>query len=197
VPVTVSGAQGTVDGRIKVHTDDGPTITCRKVVMATGYETSPGIPRRSFDIVSSWAIATQPISPARLWHERCLVWEAADPYLYMRTTVDNRILVGGEDSALRSPVRRASAIAAKSKKLLDKAVELTGLADLKIDYAWAGAFAENPKGMPVFRPLQELPGSYAVLGCGGNGITFSMIGAQIVSARIAGRTDKDALLFDS
>ena len=36
---------------------------------------------------------------------------------------------------------------------------------------------------------------WAVMGFGGNGITFSMIAAQIVAAALAGRPDPDAALF--
>ncbi len=193
-PVTVTTSERAGDD-IRVKTKDGPTILCGHLVMATGYEASAAIPRGSFDIVSSWAIATQPIKPRRFWRGRCLVWEASDPYLYMRTTADNRIVIGGEDAAVAAPSRREAAIPAKSKKLLEKAKELTGLDDLECAYSWAGAFAENPKGLPVFRPLDDVRGGYAILGCGGNGITFSLIGAQIIREWIGGKTDPDASLF--
>lgn len=38
-------------------------------------------------------------------------------------------------------------------------------------------------------------GSFSVMGFGGNGITFSVIGAQVIAAAIAGRPDPDADLF--
>lgn len=193
-PVTVTTSERDGDD-IRVQTKEGPTVLCRNLVMATGYEASPAIPKGSFDIVSSWAIATQPIKPRQFWRDRCLVWEASDPYLYMRATADNRIVIGGEDAAVAAPSRRAAAIPAKSKKLLDKARELTGLDVLECAYSWAGAFAENPKGLPVFKPIEGVKGGYAILGCGGNGITFSVIGAQIIRAWIGGKCDPDAGLF--
>jgi glycine/D-amino acid oxidase-like deaminating enzyme len=36
---------------------------------------------------------------------------------------------------------------------------------------------------------------FAALGYGGNGITFSMLSAQVLSAAIGGRDDPDADLF--
>ena len=36
---------------------------------------------------------------------------------------------------------------------------------------------------------------YAVMGYGGNGITFSMLAAQLPTSEIAGRKDPDAELF--
>jgi glycine/D-amino acid oxidase-like deaminating enzyme len=29
--------------------------------------------------------------------DEVLIWNTADPYLYVRTTADNRVLVGGRD----------------------------------------------------------------------------------------------------
>lgn len=182
-------------GRLVLATADGPRITASKVVFATGYETVQGVPRDAFDIVSSWAIATKPIAPERFWQDRCLIWEASDPYLYLRSTVDHRIVGGGEDSGLRSAARRARAVPLKSRKILRKVGSLLGLEGLEVDYAWAGAFAESPTGLPVFTPLAHLPGAFAILGCGGNGITFSVIAAQFVRSWVAGKPDRDADIF--
>lgn len=170
-------------------------ITAQKVVLATGYETVPGLPRNLFDITSSWAIATEPIADDDFWPRRCLIWEAADPYLYMRATADNRILAGGEDSALNDPERRDAAIAAKSAKLLKSIETLLPGRSLKIAYAWAGAFATSPTGLPVIQELDDMPGCLAILGCGGNGITFSMIASEIATKWAMGKDDKDADLF--
>ncbi len=193
-PCTVVDAVSTRDG-IVLNTATGEQITSKKAVFTTGYEVIAGIPRDAFDIISSWAVATQPLSVSELWPGRCLIWEAADPYLYLRTTADNRILAGGEDSKLTSASRRAAAIPAKSKALLRKLQTLLGKPDLKIDYAWAGAFADSPTGLPVIKELPNLPGAMAILGCGGNGITFSTIAAQIVRQWAAGKKDSDLDLF--
>lgn len=181
--------------QVRLAIRDGQVITCRRAVFATGYEVVGGIPRDAFEIVSSWAIATKPIRADRFWPTRCLIWEAADPYLYVRATADNRILAGGEDSGLTDAARRKAAIPAKAEKLLHKVRTLLSLPDLEIDYAWAGAFADSPSGLPVFRELPDLPGVFAILGCGGNGITFSVIAADVVTAWVNGRHDPDADLF--
>lgn len=182
------------NGAIELTTTAGP-LRVKKAVLATGYEVVPGLPRDAFDVISSWAIATQPLSADKLWPGRCLIWEASDPYLYARTTSDNRILVGGEDSKLTSPGRREDAIPKKAKALLRKIETLLGRSDLRIDYAWAGAFADSPTGLPVIKELPGLAGAMAILGCGGNGITFSAIAAQIVRQWARGRKDPDLDLF--
>lgn len=176
-------------------TSQGGTINATRVVFATGYETIKGLPTSKFDITSSWAIATKPIAPERLWPTRCLIWEASDPYLYMRTTADHRILIGGEDSGLTDPDRRDAAIPAKSEKLLRAAKALLPNLELEVAYAWAGAFAVSPTGLPIITELDGRKNQFAILGCGGNGITFSMIAAQLVLAWAKGNRDRDMDLF--
>jgi len=183
--------------RVTLKTSEGTSLACRKAIFATGYEVIEGLPRRAFEIVSSWAIATKPVSSDALWYDRCLIWEAADPYLYIRATADNRVLIGGEDSGLTDAKRRAAAIPSKSQALIRKGRRLLSNPTLEIDYAWAGAFAESHTGLPVFEELEDLPDVFAILGCGGNGITFSMIAAEIVSKWVGGTRDADADLFSS
>ena len=71
---------------IRLGTGTGAVIRCKKAVFATGYETIKGLPTGRFDITSSWAIATKRVEARKLWPTRCLLWEASDPYLYVRTT---------------------------------------------------------------------------------------------------------------
>lgn len=180
---------------VSLITGTGGEIHARRVVFATGYEVAHGLPRGPFEITSSWAIATRPLPPEAFWPGRCLIWEAADPYLYLRTTADNRIVAGGEDSGLTDPARREAAIPVKSEKILAALAELLPGRDFRIAYAWAGAFAESPTGLPLFEPIAGMPNCLAILGCGGNGITFSMVASDIVTRWAKGQTDPDWDLF--
>ena len=181
--------------RVRLTTAEGNVLSARRVILTTGYEVVPSLPKDAFEIVSSWAIATKPLQASEFWPGRCLIWEAADPYLYLRTTHDRRILAGGEDSGLTNPERRAEAVPAKAQHLINKVRKLLGKPDLEIDYAWGGAFADSPKSLPVFKPVDGVAGAFAVLGSGGNGITFAMLAASVVKSWLAGRTDRDAHLF--
>lgn len=183
------------NGRVRLTAEDGVMLTCQRAIFATGYEVIDGLPKSAFEIVSSWAIATQPLDDATFWPERCLIWEAADPYLYLRSTADGRILAGGEDSGLTQPARRAAAIPAKAARLLAKVKRMLSRDDYVVDYAWAGAFADSSTGLPVFTALPDMPHVMSVLGCGGNGITFSVIASDVVTSWVRGRRDPDADLF--
>lgn len=180
---------------VTLTTASGGTITCRRAVFATGYEVVDGLPRDKFEITSSWAIATKPLPPEAFWPGRCLIWEAADPYLYLRATADNRIVAGGEDSGLKDADRRDAAVPAKAQKILASLNALLPGRAFEIDYAWAGAFAESPTGLPLIEPVDGLPNCLAILGCGGNGITFSMVAAEIAVAWARGKADPDWDLF--
>ena len=66
-------------------TDSGHEVRAKHAVFATGYELVDLVRPRGHKVLSTWAMATAP-QPGRLWPSRCLIWEAADPYLYLRTT---------------------------------------------------------------------------------------------------------------
>ena len=181
--------------QVAVLTTSGMSVIAKKAVFATGYEALPSIPRDQYKLISTWAIATKPLPADAFWPSRCLVWEAADPYLYMRPTSDNRILVGGEDSDLSDAERRDAATPRKAQRLLAKVEKLLPGRTLKIDYAWAGTFADSPTGLPYLSEVADLPNCFALLGCGGNGITFSAIAGELITAWASGRRDADADLF--
>lgn len=58
-------------------------------------------------------------------------------------------------------------------------------------YAWAGSFGASPTGSPSIGAVPSMRNCFAALGYGGDGITFSMLSAQVLSAAIAGRDDPD------
>lgn len=181
---------------VEVVSKDGITLRASHAIMATGYEMIEGLPAPEVEIVASWAIATKPVSARSFWPRRCLIWEASQPYLYMRSTQDDRILIGGEDMKVSSPDQRRKLIAAKSRRLLAKAQRLLKRDDLELDFAWAGAFAESSNGLPVLRQHPELSRVFTILGAGGNGITFGVIGAAMARAWVEGKRDPDGDLFD-
>lgn len=63
------------------------------------------------------------------------------------------------------------------------------------EYQWSAAFGVTADGLPMIGPVPGLDNVYAAMGYGGNGITFSQIAAEIVSATILGHDDPDSQLF--
>ena len=179
---------------VRLETRDGQFITAKHVVFCTGYELLKHATPRGYKVISTWVLATKP-QPRRLWPGRSLIWEAADPYLYMRTTSDGRIIAGGEDEPFSDETLRDKMIPRKIAAIAGKAARIFPPADYEADYTWAGSFGESPTGLPAIGPISGFPRCYAVLGFGGNGITFSMLAAQLVSRHMQGIKDPDAGLF--
>jgi glycine/D-amino acid oxidase-like deaminating enzyme len=142
------------------------------------------------DLNSTYAFVSEPLEeiPASL-HET-IFWNTEKPYLYMRVTPDNRILVGGADEKFKDTSRRDRLIDKKEKSLL-KGIQrvLPGLS-LIPDFTWAGTFGVTKDALPYIGAHPDFPNSYFVLGFGGNGITFSVMGMKILSDAMAGRPNK-------
>jgi glycine/D-amino acid oxidase-like deaminating enzyme len=178
-----------------VLTDTAATIRARHVVFATGYELLKGLPHKGHSIATTWAITTR-AQPHGLWAGRGFIWEASDPYLYVRVGPDGRIICGGEDETFSDAPTRDALTESKVAALEAKLSRLLPHVDARADYAWCGNFGASTTGTPSIGPV--VPGMkhcYAVLGYGGNGITFSMMAAQILRGHISGDGDADADLF--
>ncbi|MBP7608467.1 MAG: FAD-binding oxidoreductase [Steroidobacteraceae bacterium] len=180
--------------RVALATADGPVVHARYAVFATGYEVVKHVHPRGFKVQSTWAMATAP-QPARLWPSRCLIWEAADPYLYLRTTLDGRVIVGGEDEEFSDEKKRDALIPSKIAAIRGKLKLLLPALDTTPDFAWAGCFGASASGLPAIGAIPGAARCFAVMGYGGNGITFSVIAAQIIQRAILGLPDPDAELF--
>lgn len=182
---------------VTATTPEGMHIRARHVVLATGYAgqrwLKPSVARNR----SSYAFITDPIDPALLGPlNTTMVWESARPYLYMRTTGDHRLLIGGEDDTVDIAARRDRRVESKTGTLLKKAARLFPQLPLRPAFSWAGTFAETKDGLPFFGPHPQWgPRVQFAMAYGGNGITYSMIGAQMLRARIERRRHPLAGLF--
>ena len=182
------------NSRVRLTLADGRHITSKHAVFCTGYEIAPKIRPKGYKVISTWVLATKP-QPHNLWKGKNLIWEAADPYLYLRTTADGRIIAGGEDEEFSDEEKRNALTAKKIEAIARKAKALIPQADFKPDFTWTGCFGESPHGLPAVGQVPGLPRCYTVMGFGGNGITFSMLAAELVSRHMQGIKDPDAELF--
>ncbi|PBC07678.1 FAD-binding oxidoreductase [Mesorhizobium sp. WSM3859] len=179
---------------VTVATRQGPRIHAGHLVLATGYELLDIVPRTGHRLISTWAIATRP-QPEKIWPLAALIWEASDPYLYLRATSDGRVICGGEDEEFTDEERRDALTAQKTVRLEEKLGKIFPRLDTAAEFAWTGSFGATDTGLPIIGSVPGHPRIYAVMGYGGNGITSSQIGSEIVCASIAGREDADANLF--
>lgn len=179
----------------ELSTDKGHKILCKQVVVAAGFEAGQFLPATVMKLTSTYAILSEPVAPDHLWKDRSLIWETKDPYIYIRTTAANRIIVGGEDEEFRNPVKRDDLLRAKTSRLEKKFLKLFPHIPFKTDMAWCGTFSSTDDGLPYIGEWPGIPGMHFALGYGGNGITFSMNAAQMIRNTIMGKEDERYKVF--
>ncbi|MBX3253248.1 MAG: FAD-binding oxidoreductase [Chitinophagaceae bacterium] len=168
-----------------LHT--GATVRCKKIVYCVGYESASMIKEKFVDLISTYAIVSEVAPAASRKYKDLLIWNTADPYMYMRTTDDGRMLIGGEDEEFRDPQKRDALIGKKEQKLLTSFEKHLPHIPFQSDFAWAGTFGETKDGLPYIGEHKGFKNSYFVLGFGGNGITFSVTGMEMLSDWLTGK----------
>ena len=180
---------------VKLQTSDGCIIECRKLVIACGYESQRYIPKKMEQFHSTYAIASEPIRMNEFWFKNAVIWETATPYLYLRTTKDHRIIIGGKDDPFSNPKKRDSLLDVKARHLEEAFKKLFPLIPFKIDFQWAGTFASTKDGLPFIGSIPQRLHTYFTLGYGGNGITFSVIAANLIRDSVSGKSNPDKNIF--
>jgi len=192
--VEVLEALSDPDG-VSLVTDAGHVVRARAVVFCCGYEFPQGVPTPGAQVISTWAMASKPRQPCPVWLRDMLVWEASDPYLYFRMGGDGRLIVGGEDEPSPTAHEDKAKLKRKCATLADKLQALLPEVAFEVDYSWAGAFGASATGLPSIGPVAGMDHTWAVMGFGGNGITYSVIASQIVATQVRGGEDPDADLY--
>ena len=180
---------------VTLITDAGHAVRARQVVFCCGYEFPKGVPTPGAKVISTWALATKSRTACPAWLRDTLVWEASDPYLYFRMGGDGRLIVGGEDEDSPDAHQDEARLKRKCAAIAAKLQALVPALDFEVDYSWAGAFGESATGLPSIAPVPDMDHAWAVMGFGGNGITYSVIASQVVAAAIRGQVDPDADLY--
>lgn len=165
-----------------VTTKTGQKIKAQKIIYAIGYESAHLIKEKFVDLKSTFAMVSEIDEKGSEKLNNTLFWNTSDPYLYMRTTSDGRVLIGGGDEDFRDPEKRDAIIDKKEKEILRDLKDLLPNYHFYTDFTWAGTFGETKDGLPYIGEHKDFPNSYFVLGFGGNGITFSVTGMEMASA---------------
>ncbi|WP_432221217.1 NAD(P)/FAD-dependent oxidoreductase [Flavobacterium sp. TMP13] len=178
-------------------TEKGHKITAKKIVAAPGFESESLLKEKVMQLNSTYVFVSKPLKEEDFWNEKCLIWETARPYIYVRTTKDNRIMVGGFDEDFQNPKKRDALMEQKNKAILKRFKKLFPDSKIEVDFYWCGTFGETKDGLPFIGEHKEHPNMYFALGYGGNGITFSVIAAEMIKDLYLDKpTDSDLFAFD-
>lgn len=186
----------TIRGGVLANLANSTTVRTKHLVLASGYESQHWLDQKVARNRSTYAFVTDPIPEQLGPLKNCILWESARPYLYMRRTADGRLIAGGEDDAIDIALKRDALVQRKAEKLCKKVAKLWPDLTVEPAFAWAGTFAETEDGLPFFGPHEQYgPRVHFAMAYGGNGITYSAIGAGILHDRIEGRRHACARLF--
>lgn len=180
---------------VELITRDGYRVKAKKLIYATGYEAVNYIDERIVHLKSTYATISEPLSLEKpYWKNEMMIWNTADPYLYMRIMGD-RIIVGGHDENFYSPAKRDKLIGKKTKQLSADIRKLFPHIPFIPEFSWTGTFGSTKDGLPYIGIYPKLPNGYFALGFGGNGIVFSLVAAELISTMLKGKKDPDSHLF--
>lgn len=168
------------------------TFKAGHVIFATGYRPAPLLDTHRIELNRSYAIATNPVPDFDEWEGQALIWETKRPYLYLRTTVDGRIIAGGLDEEKAETPHSETLIQKRAERLRQEVEALFPMYDLTVEYAWVALFGESIDQLPFIGEHPDRPNLYYLLGYGGNGTVYSMLGSKILSELVRGIDNPDA-----
>lgn len=164
-----------------VSTTNGSQIKTKKIIYCVGYESKDMIKEKFVDLKSTYAIVSEIEEDKFKNISNTLVWNTDEPYMYMRTTDDGRLLIGGGDEDFYNAEKRDALLDKKEKEILKTLKKIKPDYHFYTDFVWAGTFGETKDGLPYIGEHKDFKNSYFVLGFGGNGITFSVTGMEMAS----------------
>jgi glycine/D-amino acid oxidase-like deaminating enzyme len=169
-----------------IKLQNGCHISCKKIIFCNVFESTLLLKEKIARLIYTYAtVSEQHVAiPKKL--SNTLVWDTADPYLYLRTTDDGRILVGGEDDDFKDSITQQKIKEKKSAILQRKLKKMMPKVDFVEDISWGGVFGTTKDGLPYIGASPEYKNCLFVLGFGGNGITFSAQGMKMIPELLKG-----------
>ncbi len=160
----------------QVKTADGQTIKCASVVLATNYP----IMSKMFAKLPAYRTYAVGVRIPKDSIEPFLLWDTADPYIYVRTQPEDDsdvLIVGGEDHR----TGQEDDGDARFEKLLRWTRRRFPVAG-DVLYKWSGQFFETHDGLAfIGRFSSGEPNVYLITGDSGMGMTHGTIGGMLVS----------------
>lgn len=168
------------EGKLVAVTDGNFKIESSHIIHCSGYESTETLDEKVVDLKSTYALASEAFETLPEAFRNHIYWNTDSPYLYFRSTGDGRIIMGGGDEKFKNPNARDILLSRKEKSLSEAFRKCFPDIEFKLDYSWAGTFGETQDGLPYYGRPKLNENQHYVLGFGGNGITFSVMGMEAV-----------------
>ena len=172
-------------------------IIASHVIYAIGYQPEQLQEDKIKPILNrTYTVVTNPITQLAKRYDGKLIWETAKPYLYIRTTQDNRLIIGGLDERQQAPNEDPVSVEQHNKQLLNELIKLFPFIkdEVKIEYAWNATFAESYDQLPYIGASPKHKQILYLCGYGGNGTVYSMLGSKLLTDYIMGKDVDDNIV---
>lgn len=181
--------------RMIISTKTGHDVSACYVIFAAGYENMDIRNEKQASFVSTYTVTTKPLTDLSFWHNRTLLWETARPYIYLRTTADNRIIIGGLDENTAYPEDRDSKLMHKKDKLIEEFNRRFPGIRVEPAFYCAAFYGGMVDGIPIIGKYDDFPNCYFLLAYGDNGTVYSQLLAKRIVQEIVGGYSPDIALY--
>ncbi|SFD77515.1 Glycine/D-amino acid oxidase [Paenibacillus catalpae] len=181
--------------RMIISTKKGYQVSARYVIFAAGYDNMDIRKEKQASFVSTYTVTTQPVTDFSTWHNRTLLWETARPYIYIRSTADNRVIIGGLDDNTTYPDDRDRKLIHKSELLIEEFNRRFPDIQVESAYSCAAFYGGMVDGLPIIGKYDDVPSSYFLLAYGDNGTVYSQLLSKIIAQEIVDGHSPDLELY--
>lgn len=185
------GVLGIGSKYVEVKTEEGHTVSCGDVVMATC------VPLQGLSVIAEMEYMRTYCVAMRIpkgSYTDSLIYDTAEEYKYLRFTTcddkDDYLVIGGGDHKVGQAGDEKTRYAELEKWVRDRYTQVGA-----VDYQWSGQVFE-PLDFVAFIGLN--PGNkhtYICTGDSGNGLTHAVLGAKILADEIEGKPNPWSELY--
>lgn len=170
-------------------------IKAQHVIIAAGNENRDFQSEKNADMISSYAVITKPVPDLSSWYKRTLIWETARPYVYMRTTPDNRVIIGGMDKDTTIPEARDTKIMRSRDKLMEAFHKLFPEIPAVPEYWLGGFLSVTHDGLPMIGRYEAYPHCHMMMGYGDTAIVYNGVLSRILADVITEGSSPDLGIY--
>ena len=178
-----------MDNCVLLKTANNQKITCKKVIVATGWDISAFINKKYSKLYTTYNIITSPIEEFTGWHNRCLIRTAESTFTYLRTTFDNRIIIGGEDTLFLPGQLKDDIAELQYHRLIEKLNNMFPQLNFSLNYKYNGVYGCSSDNVSCIGPdliNQSIWYCYVA-----NSFLYAVYGAKMLSDLYMGELDDD------
>lgn len=188
-----------------IYNDDGVEVVTKYdfkvrgkiIIVATGYHTELFSDRNFGTTTTAFNIATNSVKSLDGYYNKVLIRDNKNPYNYLRTTIDNRIIIGGEDINFIPDINNEKEVS-KKYYILEQHLKnmFPNIKDIEIEYKYCGAFTSTKDNLGFIGKDPKNDKLWFNLGYGANGILFAILGGIMLSKLYLGEVDENLKLFN-